>query len=50
VRVCIRNGDCDVDLEADGSYAPDVMVDLVNRAVDTYRRAFVDEADEDDEA
>jgi hypothetical protein len=47
VRVIITNGDAEVDVSAEGGYSPDVFRDLVARAVQVYREAFVE--DEDDE-
>jgi hypothetical protein len=45
VKVAIVNDDVQVIVEAEGGYNPDIMADLVSRAVETYQRAFA----EDDE-
>ena len=43
MRVTIGNGVPEVCIEAEGSYAPDVMADLCARAVEVYALAFADE-------
>jgi hypothetical protein len=52
VRVSI-SGAVDVEVEADGSYAPDVCKDLCSRAVEVYKEAlalsYEDTDDEGDE-
>jgi hypothetical protein len=48
MKVALINDEVQVILEADGSYSPDVMSDLVNRAVDLYHRAFDDDDDDED--
>ena len=43
MRVVVRNGDCEVELSAEGSYAPDAMNDMCTRALKLYLEAFPDE-------